>query len=201
MYNMSSEFLNIFYKNIDAPIVIDKHRAWARNLRGIKTTVTPNPKVICTHRPVSEIIVSFIKLAKNDPNNDVDNRLRQNRMELNTRNRAMSLWNDYVKDTYTSLKIGLDTERSCIHLVGYHDLVNNNAETLKGIYEFLGMDSFNHTTDDIVNTCAESKDDSWGFKNLHDIRPKLKKTSDDPLKVLGSELFEYFNEFDARLGI
>jgi hypothetical protein len=198
---VSSEFLNIFYKHIDAPVVVDKHRAWARNLRGIKATLTPTPKVICTHRPISEIIVSFIKLAKNDPNNNVDDRLRQNRIELNTRNRAMSLWKDYVKDTYTSLKIGLETDRSCIHLVGYNELINNNAQTLKGVYDFLGIDAFDHTTDDIVNTCAESKDDSWGFKHLHDIRPKLEKTSDDPLEVLGPELFEYFNEFDKQLGL
>ena len=189
-----------FYADVDKPYIIDKHRGWPRNIATLKSIVTPNPKVIATHRPIAENVVSFLKLIDKDPNNFVDQDLKKKGMELSTINRALQIWRNYSSDPFESLQYGLKHHRECIHLVAYEDLVTSPDTVLKGIYDFLEIPAFDHSFSAIENTCAEN-DSLWRMKDLHTLRPSLEKTSDDPLIVLGGDLFDYFNRIDGTLGI
>ena len=42
-----------YYDSIKKPHIIDKHRAWARNVMPAKLHISENPRVICTNRPVA----------------------------------------------------------------------------------------------------------------------------------------------------
>lgn len=190
-----------YYSNIDKEYVIDKHRGWPRNIDTIKKIITPNPKVICTHRPIVENIVSFLKLVNKDPNNFIDRDLRSRGIPLNTHNRAMCLWQNYSSDPFYSLKHGLEHNRKHIHIVRYDDIVSQPEQELKNIYNFLEIEPYDkHYFNNINNTCAEH-DSNWGMKDLHTIKPELKKTSDDPLEVLGEELVEYFTKIEKQLNL
>jgi sulfotransferase len=188
-----------FYKHIDKPYVFDKHRGWPKNIPQIKTYVDENPKVVCTYRPIADSICSFLKLISNDPNNSVDQDLRKRGLDCNTYNRAMMLWYNYASDPYHSLQYGLANHRKNILVVEYDDIINNPQNELDRVYDFLGIPKFQHTFDNIVNTCAETKDEMWGFKDLHEIRPSISKTSNDPKVVLGRELMDFFKKFDDEL--
>jgi hypothetical protein len=111
----------------------------------------------------------------------------------------MTLWYEYGNDPYNSLKHGLENYRENILIVNYHDIVNNIEDELTKIYNFLEIPHFKHSFSNIENTCAEAKDVEWGFKGLHDIRSTLSKTSDDPQKVLGKELYKFYNDLDNQL--
>lgn len=190
-----------FYSNVKQKYVLDKHRGWPRNIDTIKQIISPNPKVICTHRPIVENVVSFLKLANKDPDNFIDKDLRSRGKALSTHNRAMCIWENYSADPFYSLKHGLDNNREHIHIVKYDDLVSSPQQELDKIYDFLEIDSYkNHYFSNINNTCAEH-DSNWGMKNLHTINPELKKTSDDPLEVLGEELVEYFAKIEKQLNM
>jgi sulfotransferase len=198
--NIHSGLTNSFYKHINKPYIIDKHRGWPKNVDSIKKTITPNPKIICTYRPIAENIVSFLKLINKDPNNSVDATLKQRRLEINVYNRAMLLWNEYSNDPFYSMMYGLEHDRNNILVVPYDDIVSDAPAALNSIYKFLEIPSYDkHHTDNIHNTCAEAKDDAWGFKGLHDINTKLEKTSDDPLTVLGNELYDKFAKINEQL--
>lgn len=199
--NVHKGIINLFYQHVDKKYVIDKHRGWPKNLNTVKSVITTNPKVICTYRPVCENVVSFLKLIKNDPNNIIDQHLKKNGYELNTYNRAMHIWHDYSMDPYESLRIGLNENREHIHIVNYHDLVKDPQDEINKIYDFLGIEKFNHTFNNIVNTCSERKDEAWGFKGLHDIRETIKSTSDVPREILGDNLMEYFEQYDRKLNL
>lgn len=191
-----------FYKNVSKKYIIDKHRAWPKNVNAIRATITDQPRIICTYRPIAENIVSFLKLMRNDPDNIVDRQLQANGLPLSTRNRAMFLWEHYSSDPWMSLKIGLDNYRDCLHLVKYDNLVRQPEIELAKIYDFLEIPRYDqHYFRDIKNTCSEQKDDMWGFQGLHDIHAELKKTSDDPVSVLGKELADYFKQFDDQLKV
>ena len=187
-----------FYQHIDKPHIIDKHRAWARNVLPAKLHVNAYPKVICTYRPVAEVVVSFLKLINKDPHNFIDASLNKKRLSISTENRAKELWESYISDPWQSLQIGLQNHKENLYFVAYEELINKPAETIAGVYDFLSISQFTHTFDNINNSCNESKDAAWGLKDLHTIRPVLAKTSDDPSSILGQKLCSYFSQFDIK---
>ena len=188
-----------FYQHINKPHIIDKHRAWARNIMPAQLHVNNDPKVICTHRPVAEVVVSFLKLINKDPNNFVDNDLKRKRMTINTENRAKELWENYISDPWQSLQIGLQNYKKTLHFVSYNDIIVDPVTTINSVYDFLEIERFQHQFDNISNSCSESKDAAWRLKGLHTIRPRLAKTSDDPVTVLGKDLCNYFKQFDIKV--
>jgi sulfotransferase len=188
-----------YYQHITKPHIIDKHRAWARNIHPAKIHISADPKVICTYRPIAEVVTSFIKLVEKDPDNFIDNALMQKRIPINNQTRAKELWDGYINDPWESLQIGLKNFKNHLLFVAYDDIINKPQDTLNNIYDFLQLNQYTHTFDGINNTCAESKDQAWGLKDLHVIRSKLEKTSNDPMEVIGKELCRYFSEFDLKL--
>jgi len=187
-----------FYQHINKPHIIDKHRAWARNVMPAQMHISSDPKVICTYRPVAEVVVSFLKLVSKDPSNFIDAELRKKHIAITTENRAKELWEGYISDPWQSLQIGLQNYKKNLYFVSYSDLISAPSITIDGVYDFLGIDRYQHEFDNISNSCGESKDAAWGLKDLHTIRPTLAKTSDDPVTVLGEDLCKYFNQFDIK---
>lgn len=197
--NLQTSLPYNFYANINKPYVIDKHRGWPRNVKQIKQYITDNPKIICTYRPTAENICSFLKLIEKDPNNSVDRELREIGLPCDTYHRAMKLWYNYSSDPYESLKYGLENYRKNILIVNYDDIVYDIGNQMKRIYNFLEIPEYQHSYTNISNTCGEQKDEAWGFKNLHDIRDTISKTSNDPSKILSKDLLRFFNGFDDEL--
>lgn len=186
-----------FYpENRTYPIIFDKHRGWPKHIESIKQYVDKEPRLVCTNRPIAEIITSYITLADRDPSNFIDEHLKKQGADITNEARAYLLWTEYLKVPYENMVIGLKMHPENILLVEYDDLVYYPEKTLKEIYDFCDLDYFEHEFDGIQNTCAEAKDEAWGLKNLHTIREKLGKKSVDPLSVLPSAAIEYFSQFD-----
>jgi hypothetical protein len=64
------------------------------------------------------------------------------------------------------------------------------------IYEFLELPSHTNTFNNIDNACGEQKDEAWGLRDLHTIRPKLSKISQNPIDVIGEENVKLYSKFD-----
>ena len=190
---------NTFYANTNRAYVIDKHRGWPKNVTQIKEHITDNPKIICTYRPIAENICSFLKLIDKDPNNSVDRELKEIGLPCDTYHRAMKLWYNYSSDPYESLKYGLEHYREHLLIVNYDEIISDIDNQMTRIYDFLEIPKFQHSYTNISNTCGEQKDEAWGFKNLHDIRDTITKTSNDPAKILGKDLMEFFTNIDNQL--
>lgn len=197
--NIHKAILDNFYKHIPKPIVIDKHRGWTKNIATYQAISHEKAKVIATYRPIAENIASFIKLCNKDPNNAVDNDLRQVGKSITNENRARYIWEHWTLEIYQSLKYGLDNHRENIHIVHYNDLVSDPQQELNKIYDFLEIKRFDHQLTNIVNTCAEQKDEIWGFKGLHDVRPTIERQSLDPAEILPPEMLRMFKVYDDLL--
>lgn len=178
------------------PIVFDKHRGWPKNVDAIRDFVDVDPRIVCTVRPIAEIITSYIVLAEKDPDNFIDCHLRRDGIDVTNEARAMLLWANYLRVPYENMTIGLKMHRESILLVEYDDLVYYPDKTLRSVYEFCGIELFDHDFSDVANTCSEAKDEAWGMHGLHDIRPVVKKQSVDPVSVLPFAAIEYFIQFD-----
>jgi sulfotransferase len=199
--NIYKALISGFYENITTPYILDKHRGYPKNIVPLRIFFDPNPKIICTNRPVADILTSYIALIEknSDPNNFVDIELRNKGLPVNTANRAKILWENYVSDPYNSMTHGIKNCLSNLFIVEYDDLIKNPKNVLRNMYKFLEIDEFaDHQFDNIHNYCAEEKDAAGGLKNLHDIRKNLSKTSRPAKEVLGSFLESHYNQFNLK---
>lgn len=197
--NVYKGIVGSYYQHVKTKYILDKHRGHPKNVIPIKMYICPNPKILCSVRPISEVICSYIKLIENNQQSDnfIDNHLRKKNVPINTANRASCLWQEYIQDAYQSMMLGIKNHRDNIHIVEYDKLVVDPRKTISKIYSFLGVQQFDgHFFENIYNHCSEEKDAAWGLENLHRIRPEVQKTSTDPKKILGPHLTDYYNKFN-----
>jgi len=184
-----------YYSHIQSPVVIDKWRGWMNNIPQIKDIITPDPKIICTYRPVEEIIVSFLRLLENDPNNFVDAELKKLGKQVDNKNRSLYLWNEgVVGESYMFFKESLTYD--CCLYISYKDLVHAPAETINKVYEYLNVENYNHNFEDISSVTTDN-DVHWGISGLHVIRNMLEYQSEPPEKYLDDSLINYFRQYNS----
>jgi sulfotransferase len=189
--------IEAFYRRIDKPIIFDKHRGWPKVLPAIKEYLNPQPKVICTVRPIAEVITSYLVLADQDPNNFIDTHLRKDGRPVTNEARADLLWREYLKVPYENTVVAMAAPKDEVLRVSYDDLTIRCDETLRTIYGWCGLEPFSHAKTNLTNSCAEAKDEAWGMKNLHTIRRTLGKHSKSPRQYLSSQVIDYFAQFDV----
>lgn len=199
--NIYSAIINNFYNHIEKPITIDKHRFWCQNINNVKKFLPDHnkPKIIATYRPIPEVITSYISLIERTNQDNVcflDQHLIKDNLPITNNNRTEYIWRYYLSPSYESMVLGLNNHPELIHLVEYDKLISNPQDELNKIYEFLEVSSYTNSFHNIKNFCGEEKDEAWGLKGLHDIRPNLSKISQDPIKVIGEENFKLYSKFN-----
>jgi sulfotransferase len=186
-----------FYQHVYKKNIIDKHRSWPSIIYPMRR-LGIEPKIICSNRPVAEIIASYILLINRHPEepNNIDSILASRNLPLNLLNRAMVIWSDYIQRPHFILSEALKNNRDNILLFNYEELVTGPGETLVKVEDFLGLNPFNEYQFSNVKNDQPDKDEGWGLKGLHEIRPKIEKTSPPAEEILGKELVSYFSQFD-----
>lgn len=87
--------------------------------------------------------------------------------------------------------------------VRYEDLCLHPTTTMTKIYEYLGLEYYQHDFDSIEQHTKED-DSVYGFEDLHSIRTKLEMKPSDARRILGDDpyfwiynnikwYFDYFN--------
>ena len=200
LVNISESIINGCWEHIPQNIIIDKHRAWGRNLPAIQQIFNVKPKVIITVRDIPSIIASFMRLLRESQQqpNYIDATLLERKKFLTDANRADMLWKDYIHDTWDSFKTAYEYDTSSLLLVDYDDLVSNPDSQLTRVYEFLDLPYYQH---DYNSIRSESNDDdlvAWGLEGLHTIRPELTKTCKSPEAVLGEAIFNKYKNMNLE---
>ncbi|WP_131655613.1 sulfotransferase [Methylocucumis oryzae] len=177
-YNLLRAVLNDKYKN--ESVVVDKNRGWARPgvIETMAQVLGHQPKIIATVRPVADCVASFVRLVKPD-----------NVSELVKTSPLI----EHLKFSYQSLNAGFAAYPNCFLFVEYDKLVSNPAIELQRIYDFLELPTFTHAFDAIESTVIEDDEAAWGIKDLHTIRPTVKKIAPPAIDVLGEKLHDYFD--------
>jgi len=172
----------LYYAHINREVVIDKCFTWTLdgNIEAIKKYITPKPKFIVMHRPVEEIVNSFIGMMERSETNgifqfDMDNNSQTYRhLSLKEQRRGAVLQKNGVLEmplvAYETARTYPD--QSLFHYVSYKDLVEQPKNTLDGIYDFLGMPRYKHNFKNIKNKNQES-DIVWGLKDMHTIKSSI----------------------------
>lgn len=195
-----SNLIHQFYSDIDKPVIFDSNRAWPARVPYIEGYIQQQAKIICTVRDYEEILTSFEVLLQKNPY-----QLGQSRI-------------DFITEQLVKLNIPLTSENRCeyiagpqgilgqsasaiqeaiqqgflnrIHFVEYKNLINQPEETLNSIYQFLEETPFKHTFNNLKNQTRENDLNTYGLKDMHEVRSELKSISKDPSQVLPDSVLE-----------
>lgn len=200
LVNISESIINGCWEHVNQNIIVDKHRAWGRNLPTIQKIFGIKPKVIITVRDIPSIIASFMRLLRESTQqpNYIDAILKDRKKFLTDANRADLLWKEYIFDTWDSFKTAYEYDSSSLLLVDYDDLVSNPDEQLQRVYQFLELPYYQHDYNAIENESSDDDLMAWGLENLHTIRPNLGKTCRTPSEVLGESIFNKYNNMNLE---
>ena len=173
-----------FYASINKPVVIDKNRGWGTpyNWDNLSLYVNLNGKVILTMRPILEVLASFIRVAQKT------NKATGSMPYLND-----NLWVTHYRDVTDaqvdnimapngeidraifSIANLLNNHKDRVRVVWFDKLINNPQETMKGIYNFLELDYFEHNFNNIKSVDNHDDLSGYGMIGLHDVGKKLVK--------------------------
>ena len=165
--DLISSIPSIYYKDVKAPIIIDKCRSWTLpdNMMMLYNYVDSNPKVIVLERPILEIVKSFVNLRKE---NNWQGNLEKGLLDIGYP----------IERSLSGIKWAKENNKGEFLFIQYDDLVSNPQNTINKIYKFCELESFEHDFNNIVNKHLEN-DSVYGLLGQHDIRPTIKKRNID----------------------
>jgi sulfotransferase len=179
--NSFEKFTSNYYENINKPIIFDREKTWAMpdNFFNALTYIDSEIKVIFTTRDLPEILASIILVMGKRINEQMDkdkwvwkSHLTENDNKCDY---LMSpLWEiDKLFSSYLTIK----NYPEHIHVVEYENLIAKPQETMTAIYEFLGINNYNHDFNNIERLETYFEENINMPNNLHEVRPQLNKTS------------------------
>jgi sulfotransferase len=188
---------HVFYGDKEQKIVIDKNLNWA-TVPGINTAlkyISASPKIICCVRSIPEILASFdtiISKTKDSSQNIIDTKTNQ---EIFPQGSLADRRAEYLMRHDLDIQLCLNGMKSVyvqmskdtLLFVEYDDLVENPEAQIKRIYEFLEIEHYEHEYENIEDAAGISEISVTGIRNLHKVRPKIKRTSPKAEEVLSKE--------------
>lgn len=199
-----------YYEDLSQEVIIDKSRSWC-TLEGIKMAqkINPDVKIIFTIRPILEILASFIRLAEKNSKSYIDKSLKDLDFSSYHYRPINDARCDLLMRNGTSIDNALfgyalskkDEYRDMFHFVYYDDLCSDPQEELNKIYDFLGIDRYEHYFQNIEN--KEKLNDLFGFgiPSLHNVRKNISKISVAPEKVLSDYVIQKYGNAISSLDI
>ncbi len=182
------QFVDGFYNHITKPVIIDRNKDWGnkQSMLMAHKYITNKPKIIYTVRDIPSILASFLTLVSNDENNFIDANLKQ----LDAKLYGEQTWSDIKCDWLMSNQVGISlvtlTEllqiKTPVCLIEYDDLIKDPQKELNSIYDFLGLEHFNHDFHNVKKIEQETLSGAGLPEDLHNVRCKVEKIA------LGSDL-------------
>jgi len=178
-----SKMLDNYYEDVKKPIILDREKNWAHpaNITMLEESLDFMPKIIFTTRPIIEILASFIAIDTAI----VTGWMHNSGFKINEKLTLNDNLCDYLMSDYADNKNCLNALNSIdnpdndgmIHIVKYEDLLKSPQEVMNGIYDFLGIEHFNHSFNNIQKLEKYNDMNAGLPKDLHKIRKVLGRSS------------------------
>lgn len=181
-----------FHEGISRPVVFSKSRGWVCAFELMQSLLGYRPKILITIRDVPSILSSCEKLFRREVSNPSSTAKFSPNME--TLEGRLAFWtapDQIVGSAYNRIRdCAMRGNGDSLHFIEFDKLCAKPKAILKGVYEFLGEEYFEHDFDQIEQSTYE-KDSEHGFVDLHTIRPKLQPVKKDYREVLGDAVKPY----------
>jgi len=191
--NAINGFFNNYYKEWSGDIIIQRTNAGHfQELEAITEYLKNDFKCIVLVRDIFEVLCSFIKLYKEDPNYFLNKRFSTDLEKIN-----------FILDDTSVVEGGLQSIYNLYYgwydnclFIQYNDLITNTKKQIDNIYDFLKIEPFNHSYENLnqfkVNNIKY--DDSIYGEQLHIIKTnKIEKTDNSHyMKYIPDNIFKKF---------
>jgi len=171
--NVLKHIIPNYYQKWKKKYIIDR-QAWGHEsvLQQLKKHLTNEVKIIVLVRPLEEILASFIRLSKTTN----DNYLVRHSNDVDKQCDLLMQENGMIDLQLKSIKNLMKFENNGLsHFIEYDDLVKNPKEQLDKAYNFLGIDRFIHSFNDLKQVNLNGimyNDNNYGME-LHTIKTDL----------------------------
>jgi sulfotransferase len=203
---LSAGFTAFYSAITDKPYVIDKSRGWGIHYDFLNSFY-PNPKIIVMVRDLRDIYCSMEKnfrksqhLASPLVNHaEMTGTTTPKRVDIWAQSQPIGLAIERLSEI---LRQGLDKN---MLFVKFEDLCLYPETEMTRIYEFLGVEHFEHDFDNIQQITQED-DSVYGIYGDHKINHKLELPQSQAKKVLGADVSDgiyksyewFFNKFNYK---
>lgn len=203
MPNVITGVLENYYSDINKPFILDKSREWPvkEHFEVLLRNLPYEPKVILPVRNILDILTSFLTLVNKNPNkeNFIDKEI-QSRQEFNFYRDINDIRCDHLmrpKGLIDNCLYGiafamLPENKKYFHIVEYDDLIKDTKNTMNKIYDFLGVEKYDHDLNNIINTTPED-DRIYGLDGMHEVRKNISKVSLRPEQVLSPYILNKYS--------
>jgi len=157
-----------------------------------------------TMRPILEVLASFIKVAQKTNkatasmpflNNDLW--ATHYRDATDAQVESIMAANSEMDRAIFSIANLIKNHREKVYVVWFDDLLSSPQETMNGIYDFLGLDSFEHNFNNIKAVNNHDDLSGYGMVGLHDVNKKLARPKTNPSELLSDYVIQkYGNALD-----
>ena len=189
-----------YYSDREESVIIDKCRAWPAHIDLLKKYVTDDPKIICTVRHPLDILASFITLFNKDGGlNFVDKALYKQGLPStdDVRCEFMMSPGGIVWESMNAVATAFrQNQTQYIHFIQYDDLVSDPKRVMQGIHSFLRMKPYSYDFDNIIQKDREKDKEVYGLPSMHEVRPKVEKTSKHYSEVLSEAVINKYINMD-----
>lgn len=201
-HRFAESLVDVFYRDKKFNVIIDKEKGWAKsaNVALIKKYITKTPKIIFTTRPTLEVLASLVKNAKDVYLNDMynSNYVYKSYLSENDNLAEFLMSNDGSIDSAMGAlnSITNPDNKGMFHIVEYKDLVTNPQQTLDGIYDFLGIDRFEHDFDNIEQPDDYDHKFAGLPEDLHKIRKSISESDTDPKEIFSEHIINKYKNYN-----
>lgn len=194
--NMTRAMIKAAWEHRPEPYIIDKNRGWMKNMPASTILFEREVKIVCTVRDLPSIMASWLTLIRSYPYL-YDQSLMKNGFMPTDENRVMRMWTHMTRDCMEGLHVVKKTAANRLLIVNYDDFMAEPLKTIRSIEKHLELPYMEKYDFENIEKLEEDNDlKAWGFPNLHTIRPKLGKTSQNAKDVLGHILYDRFVELE-----
>lgn len=185
-----------FYNNItDKKYIVDKSRGWGIHRPFLIKIFNEEPKIICMVRDLREIITSMEKKYRAHPEQQ-SHIVNHGEFRGTTTFKRSQIW-------LNGTPVGMALERLTeiitqgydkkIFFIRYEDLLTSPNETMKDVYNYLGVDFYLHDFTNIEQITVED-DNVYGIYGDHNIKKELGKVKYDYKNILDAGTIDYITK-------
>lgn len=163
-HDILSALPELYYKNVDQSIVIEKGRTWTHpnNFNMWTAHVNPDQKIVVMIRPLEDVFKSMAALRINNGWENSDNLYFD----------LLEVGGEPICRAAEAIALAKVDFPERILFVDYRDLVKDSIKVLDSIYAFYGWERFEHSLENITHNNPED-DEVHGLNGMHEIRDTI----------------------------
>lgn len=192
--NVLRSIVRGYYDHVDAPVVLDKNIDWINQIPILEELLQRKVKMVVCVRNPAEILATFEKERAGNPLfvTDADAVLGE-RSNVVSRAYYYAGPDGILGKAHRHIRDAVSAEYSDrLLFVDYNRFCNTPRAQTKRIYDFLGLDPYEHDYENIEQPILYDELVSQ-MPNAHKVQSELVKDTINPVAYLGLELFEQYN--------